>query len=641
MERAARRDVRAAWLVSLDQRRRGRSRAERRRDRARRRRATARCSVAFGAIGFVDAVGSVALVYHFHHAMRHDALAEHLEQLAHRVVVTGLFLVGLGAAVVGRRPPGRRGATADDSFAGTLLGRGLAGRAARCCRPASSRSRGGSGARRCSPTAGCRRSAPRKRRSRCSAPRRADFGLVVGRRAWPRPIVGLVAMTTAIVDPALDGPTPPRATTWWRCRPTRCGRRRPTGARARRTRASRPGRRARRGRRSRAAPTTRRAAPRPRAASRRSARRSGARSPRRSSGRAACSTRLVITKHSTMPMMSATSRTRMSSPFLSSAARAAIRDFVATSAGCRVDTGACRSRSRTSLPRRHQPPVCHGRPPFAPIGAVVVVVVVLTASRGSLPAPGACRAGPRSHRPRRRAAPPRPAPAGRAGAGDLGVAAGRHRYSPCVRRMRAAGVGTRKSSGSPAATRRRRSVDESSRPGHADRARRASPSGAGNGVLLAVDDRERDERAQLVDAVPRRQARRRRRTRRRGTARGRARRAPRRCRSCTSGRRARARCATARAPRCRRARRRASRSAARRARSPCPPSATDRVRPRRAPGRGRAGGERPPRPSGGRRAPDRRSRPGCRCAPSSIRSILRRRLCEGRVAGARDAPRAS
>jgi divalent metal cation (Fe/Co/Zn/Cd) transporter len=76
--------------------------------------------VAFGAIGFVDAAGSVALVYHFHHAIKHDALAAHLELLAHRVVVTGLFLVGLGAVVVGsvRLATGSR---TDDSFVGTLL----------------------------------------------------------------------------------------------------------------------------------------------------------------------------------------------------------------------------------------------------------------------------------------------------------------------------------------------------------------------------------------------------------------------------------------------------------------------------------------------------------------------------------------
>jgi divalent metal cation (Fe/Co/Zn/Cd) transporter len=75
---------------------------------------------AFGAIGLVDAAGSVALVYHFHHAIRHDALAEHLERLAHRVVVAGLFLVGLGAVVVGSVRVAT-GAQADESFVGTLL----------------------------------------------------------------------------------------------------------------------------------------------------------------------------------------------------------------------------------------------------------------------------------------------------------------------------------------------------------------------------------------------------------------------------------------------------------------------------------------------------------------------------------------
>ena len=57
--------------------------------------------VAFGSIGFVDAWGSVALVYHFRHGLRHDELSERLEEIAHRVVVTGLLVVGAGAAVTG------------------------------------------------------------------------------------------------------------------------------------------------------------------------------------------------------------------------------------------------------------------------------------------------------------------------------------------------------------------------------------------------------------------------------------------------------------------------------------------------------------------------------------------------------------
>jgi divalent metal cation (Fe/Co/Zn/Cd) transporter len=56
---------------------------------------------AFGAIGFIDALGSIALVYHFRHGLRHDALSDRLESIAHRVVLVGLLAVGLGAIVGG------------------------------------------------------------------------------------------------------------------------------------------------------------------------------------------------------------------------------------------------------------------------------------------------------------------------------------------------------------------------------------------------------------------------------------------------------------------------------------------------------------------------------------------------------------
>jgi len=57
--------------------------------------------VAFGAVGVVDAVGSVALTYHFRHALRHDQLSEKFERLAHRVVLTGLASVGSVAVAIG------------------------------------------------------------------------------------------------------------------------------------------------------------------------------------------------------------------------------------------------------------------------------------------------------------------------------------------------------------------------------------------------------------------------------------------------------------------------------------------------------------------------------------------------------------
>ena len=57
--------------------------------------------IAFGAIGIVDAVGSIALAHHFHHGLRHDELSEELEHLAHRVVLVGLFAVGCAAILGG------------------------------------------------------------------------------------------------------------------------------------------------------------------------------------------------------------------------------------------------------------------------------------------------------------------------------------------------------------------------------------------------------------------------------------------------------------------------------------------------------------------------------------------------------------
>lgn len=57
--------------------------------------------LAFGAVGFVDAVGSMALVRHFKHGLRHDELSDDLERLAHRVVLVGLFTVGCAAIVGG------------------------------------------------------------------------------------------------------------------------------------------------------------------------------------------------------------------------------------------------------------------------------------------------------------------------------------------------------------------------------------------------------------------------------------------------------------------------------------------------------------------------------------------------------------
>src|SRR5262249_614654 len=57
--------------------------------------------VAFGAVGVVDAIGSVALSYHFHHARRHDELSDQIEAVAHRIVLVGLVVVGSSSIVGG------------------------------------------------------------------------------------------------------------------------------------------------------------------------------------------------------------------------------------------------------------------------------------------------------------------------------------------------------------------------------------------------------------------------------------------------------------------------------------------------------------------------------------------------------------
>ena len=56
--------------------------------------------VAFGAVGYVDLVGSVALVHHFRHALRTEELSDRFEQRAHRIVTIGLLAIGLAAVAI-------------------------------------------------------------------------------------------------------------------------------------------------------------------------------------------------------------------------------------------------------------------------------------------------------------------------------------------------------------------------------------------------------------------------------------------------------------------------------------------------------------------------------------------------------------
>jgi len=76
--------------------------------------------VAFGAIGVVDAIGSVALVHHFRRSLRDGEVADEFERIVHRIVLAGLFTVG-GASVVVGVVRLALGAGSDASHAGVAL----------------------------------------------------------------------------------------------------------------------------------------------------------------------------------------------------------------------------------------------------------------------------------------------------------------------------------------------------------------------------------------------------------------------------------------------------------------------------------------------------------------------------------------
>lgn len=76
--------------------------------------------VAFGAVGYLDALGSVVLVIHFLCSTRRLAMAERAERWAHWIIGSGLVAVGLAAVVVSAiRLLG--GQEADGSAAGIVL----------------------------------------------------------------------------------------------------------------------------------------------------------------------------------------------------------------------------------------------------------------------------------------------------------------------------------------------------------------------------------------------------------------------------------------------------------------------------------------------------------------------------------------
>ncbi len=76
--------------------------------------------VAFGAIGYVDACGSIALAHHFRHGLRNDALEDRFERRAHRIVKFGLLSVGVATIVVSIVRI-ITGASADESLLGAIV----------------------------------------------------------------------------------------------------------------------------------------------------------------------------------------------------------------------------------------------------------------------------------------------------------------------------------------------------------------------------------------------------------------------------------------------------------------------------------------------------------------------------------------
>jgi divalent metal cation (Fe/Co/Zn/Cd) transporter len=55
--------------------------------------------IAFGCTGLLDAAGSVALVVHFRHALKHETFSERHEHVAFLIVTGGLVLVALATVI--------------------------------------------------------------------------------------------------------------------------------------------------------------------------------------------------------------------------------------------------------------------------------------------------------------------------------------------------------------------------------------------------------------------------------------------------------------------------------------------------------------------------------------------------------------
>ena len=207
-------------------------------------------------------------------------------------------------------------------------------------------------------------------------------------------------------------------------------------------------------------------------------------------------------------MISATSSTRMSSPFLSSAARAAIRDLV-TNVGS-GHTLPCCGVIATSVSHRSRPdPSTRAQPWSAAPARSCSQLRCVPSIAATTPATAARSRTPICRRRSQRRCCPRAQPRAPALVVLAGVAVrgGRHAapsYRRCARRMPRRGRGNEEVD-------RRTGRDPSPQVGRRElHARHRDPFDAPAGgrrerLGFPVDDRERHEVAQLVDPVPRRQ----------------------------------------------------------------------------------------------------------------------------------------
>lgn len=82
--------------------------------------------VVFGLVGVLDLVGSVVLVVHFRHALRHQAISGHGERRALLAIALGMGAIALGTSVESARRLVEHHTTASDWLGSAVAGSSMA-----------------------------------------------------------------------------------------------------------------------------------------------------------------------------------------------------------------------------------------------------------------------------------------------------------------------------------------------------------------------------------------------------------------------------------------------------------------------------------------------------------------------------------